>query len=964
MTDDPRAEELLDALLDSHATPEEVCRDHPELLPEVRARWRRVCRVEAELDALFPTPLAADAPTPPPGAALPTVPGYEVEAVLGRGGMGVVFRTRHLRLNRVVALKMMLAGAYAGPHERERFRREAEAVGRLLHPNVVQVYDVGDADGRPYFTMEYVDGGTLAQRLTGAPQPARDAATLVATLAGAVEAAHQGGIVHRDLKPGNVLLAADGTPKVGDFGLAKYADSDTGLTRTGAALGTPGYMAPEQARGKADAVGPAADIYALGAILYELLTGRPPFRVESDAVTVQQVIDRDTVPPSRLNPKVSRDLETVCLTCLHKEPPRRYATAAALADDLSRFLRGEAITARPDGRVARLVRRVRRRPLLSAALAACMVLTAALAGGGLWIYSDRAAARAANLAASAATAAARTEVERAAGADLDEMDGAMKRLAWADARAALERARGRLGGDPPDQLAGRIGRGDFYLKLVDRLDAIRLDGYVLAEDGLDFRPANGAYEEAFGRAGLVRPGKEEPAAAAARVAVTPVGPVLVAALDNWSSCCFEDTTRKAWLLETARLADTDSTGWRTRASDPAFWKDGKALTALLDAAPTAYPSLPVLLAVEVRMTNTGRDPSAFLRRVQQAYPTDFWTNMRLARALYKREPGEAVRFYQAALAVRPDAPAVRNELGMALEKSGRRDEAVVQYRAAVQRAPTFVPAQANLAVLLSRLKRHDEALKQVDAAIDLGIRHTLLYTTRGYSLNALGQPTGAIAALREAVTLAPKNLAAQSGLRAVLQQERRPEEARAAWQAALDADPSEHNAWYGYAEFCLYLGRKDEYLDARTALLDKFGLTTDPYEAERVARACLLRPAVGRDLRRAVALAERAASDKNTKNPSYRHFLFVRGLADFRQGRLDRAMATMRGEGAGVLGPAPRLVLAMALHEYGQAAEARETLAAAVSGHDWAAGQVTDQDDWIFHALRREAEDMIRPRQP
>jgi eukaryotic-like serine/threonine-protein kinase len=190
--------------------------------------------------------------------------------VLGRGGMGVVFRARQLRLNRVVALKMTLADAYAGPRERERFQREAEAVAGLRYPNVVQVYGVGDSGGRPYFTMEFVEGGSLAQQLAGTPQPARQAAALLAKLAGAVQAARRGGIVHRDLKPANILLAADGTPKVSDFGLARRLDGAAGLPRTGTALGTPSYMAPVQARGNKHAVGPAADIYALGAILYQL----------------------------------------------------------------------------------------------------------------------------------------------------------------------------------------------------------------------------------------------------------------------------------------------------------------------------------------------------------------------------------------------------------------------------------------------------------------------------------------------------------------------------------------------------------------------------------------------------------------------------------------------------------------------------------------------------------------------
>ena len=250
MPDDPRVQELLDELSDRQTTPEEVCGACVELLPVVRARWRQICRARAELDALLPAGPYGDIPTlPPEGPPLPAVPGYTVEAVLGHGGMGVVFRARHLGLNRLVALKMALAGSYAGPNERERFRREAEAVAALRHPNVVQVYDVGDADGRPYFTMELMEGGSLARKLAGAPQPPRQTAALLVTLAGALQAAHAAGVVHRDLKPGNVLLTADGTPKVADFGLARRLDADEHLTLSGAVIGTPSYTAPEQARG-------------------------------------------------------------------------------------------------------------------------------------------------------------------------------------------------------------------------------------------------------------------------------------------------------------------------------------------------------------------------------------------------------------------------------------------------------------------------------------------------------------------------------------------------------------------------------------------------------------------------------------------------------------------------------------------------------------------------------------------
>jgi hypothetical protein len=251
-------------------------------------------------------------------------------------------------------------------------------VARLNHPNVVQIYEVGEHDGQPFFSMEYVGGGSLAQRLVSGPMPLAESARLVATLADAVADAHSRGVLHRDLKPANVLLSEGGAPKITDFGLAKRLDLDSGQTPTTAILGTPSYMAPEQAEGKTREVGPAADVWALGAILYELLTGRPPFRGESEIDTLTQVRQREPVAPSRLQPKVPRDLETICLKCLHKEPGKRYATAAELADDLRRYLNGEPIRARRAAWWEVVVKWARRNPgwtgLLAVSAAALVVV--------------------------------------------------------------------------------------------------------------------------------------------------------------------------------------------------------------------------------------------------------------------------------------------------------------------------------------------------------------------------------------------------------------------------------------------------------------------------------------------------------------------------------------------------------------------------------------------------------------
>jgi eukaryotic-like serine/threonine-protein kinase len=295
--------------------------------------------------------VAAPATPPRPGAAnWPRVPGYEIVAELGRGGMGVVYKAVQVRLKRFVALKMIRDGALAGPEQVQRFRREAEVVARFQHPNLVRIYDVGEWQGHPYFAMEFAEGGGLDRRLTGRPLPVRDAAELIRTLAEAMHYAHQKHVVHRDLKPANVLLTEDGRPMIADFGLAKQLDAGPGDTPSEAVLGTASYMAPEQAKGKVREVGPAADVYALGAILYALLTGRPPFKGETWYETVHRVLTEEPVPPGRLRAEVPPALEAVCLTCLAKAPDRRYPSAHALADELRRFLSGEATgSAAPSG---------------------------------------------------------------------------------------------------------------------------------------------------------------------------------------------------------------------------------------------------------------------------------------------------------------------------------------------------------------------------------------------------------------------------------------------------------------------------------------------------------------------------------------------------------------------------------------------------------------------------------------
>jgi WD40 repeat protein len=387
-------------------------------------------------DGLLKSPVVRAPEDEPPGFR-PAVPGYEILGELGQGGMGVVYKARQVSLNRAVALKMLLGGAHARPRDLAHFRLEAESLASLHHPGIVQVYEVGECAGHPYLCLEFVEGGSLAERVRGRPQPPAEAARLVQALARAMHAAHQAGVVHRDLKPSNVLLAADGTPKVTDFGLARRLEGGARQTASGAVMGSPSYMAPEQAGGRSHTAGPAADVYALGAILYECLTGRPPFQAATAVETVMLVLSAEPVPPRRLRPALPRDLETICLKCLAKEPGRRYADAQELAEDLGRFLSREPIVARRVGWLERLALWVRRRPTQAAAcgLAALVLVLAGLGGGAaaLWQRAEGALQREQQAKedveqARAAERRAKGDLDRA----LDRHRGLFAHAAWRD----------------------------------------------------------------------------------------------------------------------------------------------------------------------------------------------------------------------------------------------------------------------------------------------------------------------------------------------------------------------------------------------------------------------------------------------------------------------------------------------------------------------------------------------------
>jgi WD40 repeat protein len=424
----------------------------PTSLPTSPSAWQTEGTTQADSNSAGPT-----------GALLtpPAVPGYQIQEVLGRGGMGVVYRALQVHARRTVALKMILTGAQADAGEIARFRLEAEALARLAHPGIVQVYDVGEVEGKPYFALEFCDGGSLAAYLGAHRLSAQEAAAVVEQLARAVEAAHRRHIVHRDLKPANILLRrkaestgaglADFELKIADFGVAKQLDAGREQTLTHALLGTPRYMAPEQASGQARYVGPAADIHALGVILYELLVGMAPYQGDSAYDIMEAVQHVEPTAPRAIDPRIPRDLEVICLKCLRKEPHERYASAADLAEDLRAFSEGRPIQARPVGRLERLVKWARRKPMQAVvcALSLLVLLLGSLTAGAVWLWREAEQNRQTAEFAQGQLTAANTNLEKALGElsllkELEEHRGYLDRVRMAHKEIqARELERGR-----------------------------------------------------------------------------------------------------------------------------------------------------------------------------------------------------------------------------------------------------------------------------------------------------------------------------------------------------------------------------------------------------------------------------------------------------------------------------------------------------------------------------------------
>ncbi len=759
------------------------------------------------------------------------IPGYEVLGELGRGGMGVVYRARHARLNRVVALKMILS-AHARSEEVARFRAEAEAVARFQHPNIVQIYEVGEHQGRPFFSLELVEGGSLDRRVAGTPQPPAWAAGLVTTLASAMHVAHQRGIIHRDLKPGNVLLTADGTPKISDFGLAKQVnEQQPGQTHTGVILGTPSYMAPEQAHGRTKEVSPVTDVYALGAVLYELLTGRPPFKGATLLDTLEQVRSQEPVPPSRLQAKVPRDLETICLKCLQKEPRRRYASAAELAADLGRFLNGEPIQARPVGTWERGAKWAKRNPAMALLVAVSLVAVLSMAGG-VFLYQEWRARAAEDDAREAARV---LDQEREDDRRLDAVrqhilkgDTALASKDFQAAKLELTLALEKAGSEEPAfgalrargrALLGEVERG-LTAVVARQKDRADYEAFLKHRDDAFFHSTLATGE---GLAANARATRDAGRAALALCGVSPGGGSPRALRGLFAERKREVLAACYGLLLVLAEVETltgDGQGGRESFSRALRVLDQAAGLDCPDHPTQAYHLRRARYLEQLGRLEDARREKALAGRRPAATALDHYL---LGDEWYKQGSiPEAAQAFERALAVEPENFWARYFLSVAYLRLQRPAEARAGLTVCLQQRPTFIWVYLLRGFAHGQLNDYRSAADDFDAALRLGpsadARH-VLYANRGVLWFQQGKLDNAVADLRAAIGLKPTEYQARVTLAQVYQRQRKWADAAAVLGEAVRLEPD--LAFLHRLRARLHLEREEPDLAAALADIDR-----------------------------------------------------------------------------------------------------------------------------------------------
>jgi serine/threonine-protein kinase len=767
-------------------TPEELCHDCPDLLPEVRKRLQR----HDSLSFLIATPVGTaptgtplTASTLPPEAARPLPVAaassrYRRMRFHAKGGLGEVYLGLDTELRREVALKRIQKPFAGHPEARRRFLREAEVTGRLEHPGVVPVHGlVVDEDGVPCYAMRFIRGESLQAAIRhfhmvdkGKLDPGERSLALRQLLSrfvavcNTVAYAHSRGILHRDLKPDNVMLGKYGETLVVDWGLARpitrpdqarasgeetlppTLEKDAGGTLPGQTLGTPAYMSPEQAAGRWDVVGPASDVYSLGATMYALLTGHIPFSGKSHAEVLQKVQRGDFPLPRQVEPTTPAALQAICLKAMAQKPEDRYATALEMAGEVERWLADERVQAYREPLWVRLRRRLRRHKTLVAAVTALVLTTLVLGGAaGVWYQQHRA------------------EMRRGVEASLEKLPGLLQQWRWKEADTILGEAESRLGRAGPADLRARVAQARADLNRAVRLDAIRQERLTWVEGKYFNRAATDqAYAAAFREAGLGQEGDPEEEVAA-RIRASAVRGMLVAGLDAWANVATEE--RQEWLLGVARRADPDAQ-WRDQFRHPQVWRDRAALERLAREAPVEELSAPLLAALGEALARVKAEPVPLLTAAQQRYPEDFELNMALGCSLLRlKEPGEAVSYYRAALALRPESAAAHTNLGIALRFKGRLDEALAELHRALALDPEYAPAHTNLGITWKDKGRLDEALAALHRALELDPESATAHHELGMTLRSQGRLDAAVAAFRRTSELVSQDVGARDNLR-------------------------------------------------------------------------------------------------------------------------------------------------------------------------------------------------------